>query len=158
MYQNVYVNSVNPENGLITVGCASRACENCHSSLFCNNKNQTFEVRNPDSLEIREGDFIRIYLPPGKTILASAMLFVLPLVFFPVFYLIAPFDNVFIKAFIGIGGGALGFLCSYFYFRKKKLEMMPTAVSLEKNPQEELAEKLEKVAEDSGLKKGSGND
>jgi positive regulator of sigma E activity len=143
MYQNVYVSDVNFETGEVTVGCSSSACEGCHAGLFCNSKGQTFQVKNPNGLEIKKGDYVRIFLPPGKTIFSSVLLFALPLALFPVFYLIMPSSNEILRAVVGLGGSALGFLIAYLFFRKKKESLMPFIESKQKSP---LEAKFEQAA------------
>lgn len=125
MYQEVFVKGTEAETGLVTVGCAGGACEGCKASFFCTNKFQTFEVRNPEALSVKPGDRVRVFLPPGRTILSTLILFGLPLVLFAVLYLLIPAKNEFIKAFWGIGGGALGFLLAYLFFRARRKELTP---------------------------------
>ncbi len=136
MVQDVYVISLDPDAGLVTVGCGSVQCESCKASLFCNSKTQRFEVRNPQAIKVAPGDRIRIYMPPGKTILSSIILFAVPLILFPVFYLLFPSESQIARAVAGLFGGALGFLAAYVYFKRRRLSLMPVIQSRIEKPVE----------------------
>ena len=43
-------------------------------------------MKNPSDLELTEGDTVEIFLPPGRTVLSSAITFLLPLMLFPAGY------------------------------------------------------------------------
>ena len=149
MYQNAYVSKVDHKSGLVTVGCSLGQCQGCHATLFCNTRNQSFQVRNPKGIELAEGSYVTIFLPPGKTILSSVILFATPLVLFLLFFIAVPSDNDFIKAGIGLGGGALGFLFSFLYFRKRKEALMPEIVSVSKSPIELKLRQEARILEDN---------
>lgn len=132
MYQKVYVSKIEADR--VFVGCSSTACEGCKSTLFCNNKKQEFEVKNPKALELSIGSYVKIFLPPQKTIFSTAMLFILPLVLLALVYVLLPLENQVTKALISLCGLALGFVIAYFYFRFKKTELMPLIESVEQDP------------------------
>ena len=96
------------------------------SRRFWGVKERNFHADNPGNLVLKQGDFVEIYLPPGKTILSAFMVFIFPLILFPLFYFAA--DLVFpeagegIKALAGLGGIAAGFVSTALFssFRKKR--------------------------------------
>ena len=80
------------EDGTVKMGCLTEACRGCKAEMFCNNKGMTeYPALNPNKIELRDGDFAELYLAPGKTVLSTAMVFALPLVLFPIGYLVLRF-------------------------------------------------------------------
>lgn len=63
-------------------------CKSCSSS-FCNVKERAFTAHNEGGLSLDIGDIVTVELPTGKTIGASFMLLLFPLILFLVFYRIS---------------------------------------------------------------------
>ncbi len=59
------------------------------SRRFWGVKERSYSVVNPQAIELAAGDTVEIFLPPGRTVLAAAITFLLPLVMFPVGYSLA---------------------------------------------------------------------
>lgn len=121
----VTVKDIKPEE--IIVSCSGTACEGCHSSLFCRNKDNSFSVANPEKIEIHEGDTVKLSLPTKRSIASTFMTLGLPLLCFFAGMLIAfvlgkSEKLQFLFAFIAL---ALGFLISYIYFRITKQKYIP---------------------------------
>ena len=75
-------------DGTVRMGCLTSACQGCKVSMFCNNKNVSeFFALNPKKVQVKAGDLVELYMPPGKTILSTALVFALPLLLFPLGYL-----------------------------------------------------------------------
>lgn len=129
MEQIVFVKATDLKDGVVLVGCGSKGCEACKASMFCDGKTRTFEAANPDGIALAPGDRVRIFLPPGRTILSSVLLFGLPLALFPLLYLLAPSESEFVRAGAGLAGGLAGFLAAGLLFRRKKAALMPVVVS-----------------------------
>lgn len=73
----------------VKLGCDTGACQGCKAELFCNNKGMTeYLARNDKNIELKAGDTVKIYLPPGKTIASTLLVFALPLALFPAGYLL----------------------------------------------------------------------
>ncbi len=123
------VKIIDTANGKIIAGCDKTACEGCKSSLFCRGKNSEFEVFNPENIEIKDGDEVIIDLPSGRTILASAMSLIFPLICFfagmLVTYFIIP-GNELAQLAGGIILLAVGFGISALYFRFAKKKFTPS--------------------------------
>jgi positive regulator of sigma E activity len=52
-------------------------------------RERSYSVINPRDLTVDEGDTVEIFLPPGRTVLSSAITFLLPLMLFPVGFSLA---------------------------------------------------------------------
>ena len=127
------VRILNIEDGKITTGCDTSACEGCKSSLFCRGKNSEFEVFNPDMLEISKGDEVTIDMPPGKTVLASLMSLIFPLACFFLGMLAGFFittENELIQLLCAVAGLAAGFLISAIYFRFTRIKYTPVITAM----------------------------
>ncbi len=123
----VTVKEIN-KDGTVLVGCDNSACAGCHAKMFCNNKNQNeYLSLNTKKIELKEGDLVELFLPPGKTILSTVLVFALPLALFPVGYILGGliFINEVQKALCGIGFMALAFLIASLIFTRNKRQLMP---------------------------------
>lgn len=127
------------KDGTVLVGCDTSACAGCHAKMFCNNKDYNeYLALNKKKLELKEGDMVELFLPPGKTILSTALVFALPLVLFPVGYLLGGLISVneVQKALGGIAFMALAFLVTSLIFTHNKRKLMPVVEKvLMKQPQ-----------------------
>lgn len=106
----------------ILVGCDKTACEGCHASFFCTNKNNAFEALNPKKIEVKEGDKVELDMPSGKTIKTIFLSLGLPLIMFLPGYFIGKLftSKELLLALWGFGFIALGFLISGLYFRARR--------------------------------------
>ena len=123
------------KDGSVKMGCLTSACEGCHASMFCNNKDDNeFVALNPKKVEIEEGDYVELYMPPGSTILSTVLVFALPLALFPVGYLICkaalPAQNEIIHALAGFGAMALAFGISAIITIRHKKKLMPSITKI----------------------------
>ncbi len=58
------------------------------SRRFWGVRERSYRVANPEGIPLSPGDVVELYLPPGRTILTAAFLFLLPLMLFPAGYLV----------------------------------------------------------------------
>ncbi|MBR2282162.1 MAG: SoxR reducing system RseC family protein [Spirochaetales bacterium] len=119
------------KDGSVRMGCLASACQGCHASMFCNNKDDNeFVALNPSKVEIEEGDYVELYMPPGRTILSTVLVFALPLALFPIGYLVCkaalPAQNEIIHALAGFGAMALAFGISSIITIRHKRRLMPS--------------------------------
>lgn len=128
MKQTVTVIEKKPESYI--VGCDKSACQGCHSEMFCKNKNSSFEVQNPDKIEAKKGEEVEIDVPEKKAIISIFLSLGLPLLMFlPGYFLGKRFTGNEVILFVwGVGGIAVGFLFSYFFFKKFKKQFSPIVV------------------------------
>jgi len=132
MTETATVHSI--EGDIIKMGCGrAEGCASCSSS-FCSADTHLFEAINPKQLEIKTGDLVDIYIPPGKAIFAGFLVLIVPLLLFAAGYLITGSvvagASEGIRAVIGIAGLAAGFLLSFAYSKKRKADSMPVIVSV----------------------------
>lgn len=91
MYTIAEVKSIAPD-GTLNMGCLTQACQGCKAALFCNNKDQSeFQALNPQSVPVSQGDLVELFMPPGRTILSTILVFALPIALFPLGYLLCKF-------------------------------------------------------------------
>ena len=128
MYTTAFVKKINGD-GTVLVGCSSEACAACKAEAFCNNKNNTsFLARNDGNLELSEGQSVTLFLPPGKTILSTVLVFALPLVLFPAGYLLLKNLTSFNEIVCALGGFAtmaVAFAVAGIINIKNKRALMP---------------------------------
>lgn len=118
----------------ITVACDDKgACKSC-GNTFCSRPNHEFTAINSKQFDLKPGDIVDVYLPPGKIIKAGFILLILPLILFIVFYLIAKAilgkasDNL--SALFGTAGIIVGLLFCFFYNLMKKNKEFPEITSV----------------------------
>ena len=123
------------DDGTIDMGCLTSACEGCHASLFCNNKDTTeFQALNPNKIDVSVGDYVELYMPPGRTILSTVLLFALPLVLFPLGYLLGrlllPESSEILRALCGFAAMGIAFCISAFISVRNRRRMMPSITKI----------------------------
>lgn len=123
------------EDGTVLVGCDAQACGGCHAQMFCNNRNHTeYCARNDNGLSLKEGDKVVLYLPPGRTILSTALVFALPLALFPIGYFAAgsaiPELVEIQRALCGLAAMALAFVVAALISARNRRALMPIVQSV----------------------------
>lgn len=132
MTETAIVRSLDGE--VIKLACGhNEGCCSCSSS-FCSADTHLFEATNPKGFELKTGDTVDIYLPPGKTVMAGFLVLILPLLLFAAAYLISGqlIDDATegSKAIFGLLGLAGGFFFSFSFSKKRKASSMPVIVSV----------------------------
>ena len=131
MYTTAFVKTINTD-GTVLVSCSCDSCQGCKAEMFCNNKDDNeYLVRNDNHLKLVEGQIVNLFLPPSKTIMATALVFALPLALFPVGYLaMKSFHrfNELICALGGIGAMAVAFAIMSIINIRHKNALMPVIV------------------------------
>lgn len=112
----------------IMVSCSGTKCEGCHSGMFCKNKGSSFNVTNPENLDIHKGDVVMLDIPAKSSIIASFMTLGVPLICFFAGMVIAYLcgQAEYMQFVFAIAGLAVGFLISYVFFRIHKLRYTPS--------------------------------
>jgi positive regulator of sigma E activity len=106
-------------------------CASCEGHS-CTLEGREFTARNTKGINLEIGDTVRVYLPPGKAILASFMILIFPLILFLIFYFVSGllFNGLSegARALFGVAGMAAGFGSSLLLRKQKKEEHMPEIV------------------------------
>lgn len=109
----------------------TEACESCGSS-FCNTKDRVFEAKNSRDLPLAEGETVAVYLPTGKTIGASFMVLIFPLMLFILLFILSgklfPESGEGVQALAGLAGLAIGFGASILLRNVRKTNDMPEII------------------------------
>lgn len=130
MYTVSQVKQINNDR-TVKVGCLTSACQGCKCSMFCNTRSDTdYLALNPEGLELKAGDFVELYMPPGKTVASTMMVFALPLALFPIGYVlckaIVPDVNELVHALAGFGAMALAFALAAVLTVRNRRALMPS--------------------------------
>ncbi len=92
---------------------AYKDLKNRSKAFFKVKKNRPFLVYNKKNLDLQMGDLIEIYIEPKSAITVSFLIFILPLIFFVLFYSITNSINENIPEYIKILFGFSGIIVSY---------------------------------------------
>lgn len=114
----------------VTLSCTDDgSCASCAGKGFCNVQGKQYTAVNSRNLELKPGDDVEVYLPPGKTIFSGFMVMMVPLLLFVLGYILASsfFEagNDLLHALGGFIGLALGFLIAYGYGKQQKSRSQP---------------------------------
>lgn len=96
-------------------------CEGCNICSFNRNKQLVVPVQN--ELGAAVGDNVELIMPDRAPLIASAVLYVIPLAFMFIGVIIGTFINVYAQIGMAFGFLAIGFIPSYFidkYYAKKR--------------------------------------
>ncbi len=130
------------KDGTLNMGCLTSACEGCKASFFCNNKDQSeFQALNPASVQVQKGDLVELYMPPGRTILSTVLVFGLPIALFPVGYLLCraiwPNASEILHALGGFAAIAVSFGIASIVSTVHRRRLMPTVTRIMAKAEEE---------------------
>ena len=130
MYERVTITKLLPAD-LVEVSCSSSACTMCKGAMFCNNKGRTFKAWNKNKLDLASGDSIDLFLHPARTIGATLITFIIPLLLFPICYSLTKRAGLGegTSFLLSLGGIAVGFLAVWAYFRKQQRRYMPIVMN-----------------------------
>ncbi len=114
----------------ITAGCDRSACEGCKGSFFCTSRKASFEVLNPEKIDLSAGDTAEIDMPSSKTLFSVFMSLGLPLLMFLPGYFIATLitESEGLRFLGAMAGVAVGFAIAALYFHIRKKEYMPRVI------------------------------
>jgi len=122
------------EENKIELACVSaEGCQACAGKSICKVQDRPFPAENPDSLELKPGDRVIYELPRAKTITASFMLLIFPLLMFILLFTLSnaifPEIHEGWRVLIGAAGLILGFSGALLYGRLKPT--LPRIISKE---------------------------
>lgn len=112
----------------VTVRCGTNPdCGSCESCLG-SKKGHEFQAENRGGLALDVGDTVEVYVSPSKAIVASFVVFILPLFLFFALYGVAPvvgIESEIGKVVAGLSGIALGFGFNYAVRASDKNQNLP---------------------------------
>jgi sigma-E factor negative regulatory protein RseC len=110
------------EGRTIYLNCGtSAACKSCSAGSACKTNERETAALNNHNLNLKAGDTIEIYLPPGKTIFSGFTILIFPLLTFIGVFVLAgrllPGSDEGTQAVFGVLGLAAGFGISILFNR-----------------------------------------
>ncbi len=127
------ITNINGEE--ITLSCSSLSggCKNCSGNSFCSANGKIFSALNEKQFDLKSGDTVEIYLPPGRTVFAGFMVLIFPLISFIVFYGLSTAifgSNEGLGVISGVLGLAVGFAITFYYNKVSKRKNTPRITKL----------------------------
>lgn len=109
---------------IVTLQCFEhQGCSNC-GSVFCNVKARTYDATLSDGIQVKPGDQVEVFVPPGRAIVAGFAVLIFPLLLFLAGYLAFGFlDSEPVRVGAGLGGMTAGFGIVYLAGRGRKKEL-----------------------------------
>ncbi len=114
----------------VTVQCTENPyCASCKACEAGKGKERILRVRNPGNVEISPGSIVEIYISPFTSVKVSFMVFIMPILFFFLFYFLSGAiisgANEKIQILSGFVGIIMAFLLNFIYGRVFKNADMP---------------------------------
>jgi len=132
MTETAKILAINGDTAILGCGMESAACASCAGSPFCNIRERTYEAVIDTGVRVTEGDIVRVFLPPGRTILSGFMVLIFPLILFLLFFFLSGpilgMQGEGVRALCGIVGLILGFGISFLTGRINKRKNMPRII------------------------------
>jgi positive regulator of sigma E activity len=121
------------KDDIIRATISAECGESCLHCTKPKHKNSV-QVQNSAHLEIKPGDRVEIYASPGKTILAGFFIFIIPLLFFILFYFFAQritqTESELIPFVCGSAGIGAGFLLNLIIKKIRKQKDLPEIIKV----------------------------
>jgi sigma-E factor negative regulatory protein RseC len=133
MYEHAVVTALKDTHH-VAVSCGTQACTACKGNMFCQTKGRIFSARLASGLQVSVGDTVELYLPPAKTVTASLITLLVPLLLFPVgYYLPLVFADAVtepLRIVAGFAGIAVGFLGAGLFSKVYGERFMPSVTRI----------------------------
>jgi len=119
----------------IILSCSSLTggCKSCSGNSFCSTNGKVFSALNGENINLKSGDTVEIYLPPGQTIFAGFMVLIFPLLSFIVFFVAGSWlfnGSEGLGVLSGVLGLAVGFGITFQYNKISKQKNTPQITRL----------------------------
>jgi len=127
------ITDIDGEEIVLSCSSLSGGCKSCSGNSFCSANGKFFTALNEKKINLKSGDTVEFYMPPGRTIFAGFMVLIFPLISFIAFYgLSTAFfgNNEGIGVFSGILGLAAGFAITFYYNKVNKRKNTPRITKL----------------------------
>ncbi len=127
------ITDINGEEIILSCSSLSGGCQKCKASSFCSTDGKIFSALNGENIDLKSGDTVEIYLPPGQTIFAGFMVLIFPLLSFIAFFVTG--SRVFngsegLGVVSGIIGLGVGFYITFKYNQISKKKNTPQITRL----------------------------
>ncbi len=128
MIEQGKITDMNGEEIVLSCSSLSGGCKNCSSNSLCSTNGKVFSALNDKDIDLKSGDTVEIYLPPGRTVFAGFMVLIFPLLSFILFFGIG--TRIFnisegLSVLSGLLGLVVGFGITYLYNKVSKRKNTP---------------------------------
>jgi len=127
------ITDINGEEIILSCSSLSGGCKSCSGNSFCSTNGKVFSALNGDNIDLKSGDTVEIFLPPGRTIFAGFMVLIFPLLSFILFFITGSWlfkGSEGIAVLFGILGLAAGFGITFQYNKISKQNNTPQITKL----------------------------
>jgi sigma-E factor negative regulatory protein RseC len=127
------ITDINGEEIILSCSSLTGGCKSCSGNSFCSTNGKVFSALNGKNIDLKSGDTVEIYLPPGQTIFAGFMVLIFPLLSFIVFYITGSWlfnGSEGLGVLSGVLGLAAGFGITYMYNKISKKKNTPQITKL----------------------------
>ncbi|RKX87009.1 MAG: hypothetical protein DRP57_00185 [Spirochaetes bacterium] len=126
------------KDGIATILCSENpycaSCKACEHS----EDGQRLKAKYSKNLRIAKGDIVEVYISTRKSIFASFMVFIVPIILFFLFYILAVYviktKSEPVQVFMGFGGIVFGFIVNLLYGKLRKDEDLPVVTKILTRP------------------------
>ncbi|MCK5153155.1 MAG: SoxR reducing system RseC family protein [Spirochaetales bacterium] len=127
------ITDINGEEIILSCSSLSGGCKSCSGNSFCSTNGKVFSALNGENINLKSGDTVEIYLPPGQTIFAGFMVLIFPLLSFILFFAAGSWlfnGSEGLGILSGLAGLAAGFYITYKYNQISKQKNTPQITKL----------------------------
>lgn len=128
MIEQGKITAINGDEIVLSCASLSEGCKNCSGNSFCSSNGKVFSAINDKEIDLKSGDTVEIYLPPGRTVFAGFMVLIFPLLLFILFFAVGAWlfnGSEGPGVLSGILGLIVGFGITYLYNRLNKQKNTP---------------------------------
>jgi len=119
---------------IVTLTCDDENCLGCSVGSGCSSHERAFDAENPQSLALKPGDRVEVYLRRRSAVTAGLLVFVVPLLLFLAGYLLARpvigLENEAARSLCGLAGLAAGFVVALLYGKSRSAHQLPRIVGV----------------------------
>ena len=133
MVEQGKITDINGEEIILSCSSLSGGCQKCKASSFCSTDGKIFTALNTIDINLKSGDTVEIFLPPGQTIFAGFMVLIFPLLSFILFFITGSWifnGSEGLGILSGILGLAAGFYTTFYYNKINKRKNTPQITRL----------------------------
>ena len=131
MYLDAEVIKTNSDGTVLLKADCNKSCSTCKGTIFCKQKDTTFSAKYSGG-NLNKDNRVRVYLPPRQTIIATALLFCLPIIIMGAFLLLGQLKVLgeMLSAILAVLGLLLSYIILFVINRHSKDRNLPTIVEV----------------------------